>query len=385
MFFNKKSTKKIDPKVRFQNRQFNQKLQEARTFKRTARPIPEGKTNKFLKGVGLGGALRQIGLALLVLAISYVVYFPNILTLQTIQIEGVRESDQSTIEAAIRHDIGNVPFYNPQRNLLFLSKNRVEAVLNSMSTVDTVTSINKDLKNQTLRIVVKPKQEQFLLRTNDKVFVVYNDGVIKNEAERSFWETNPNDRLIKIDIPANVVVNGSQQLIATDAVNYVAKLSKAISGIRGSTLSYVNIPISEAIKAQISKDELLNLDSKDEQPENTAEDVAAPEEQTPESINSEVQNPVVPVAEEVKTEFKIVDIQAPITIDELNIFMQKGDQKEKQFKVLLDPKEDPDFSVQRLNLLLSQTEPDRYNNLLYVDLRIENRAYVCLVNTVCSK
>ncbi|HEX3099924.1 MAG TPA: hypothetical protein VHQ41_03040, partial [Patescibacteria group bacterium] len=63
MFFKKKKPK-IDPKIRFQNRQFNQKLHEARTFKRTARPVPEGAIERFLRKIGLGSRWLQILIAL---------------------------------------------------------------------------------------------------------------------------------------------------------------------------------------------------------------------------------------------------------------------------------------------------------------------------------
>lgn len=365
MFFKKKK-QKLDSKVRFQNRQFNQKLQEARTFKRSVKPIPDGEFSKFLKKIGLGSAWRQVGFALLVLIVLYLIYFPNFLTLKEIEIEGVRDSNSAEIEASIRDNISKVPFYNPQRNILFLSKTRLESILNEFATVDAVNSITKDFKNKRIRIVVTPKQEQFLVRSTDHTFVLYNDGSLKTEADRSLWDTNQNTHLIKVDVPAHINVVNAREFLFPETVSYLTKLEKELKGIVGSPLAFINIPITESKKAQVME------------PAPTDAVEVVDEVTTEEDVAVEVPPPV-------PEELPVVDIHTPITADELNVFLQKGDQKERLFQVLLDPKEDTNKSVQRLNLLLSQTAADRYINLSYIDLRIGNRAYVCLTNTVCAK
>jgi hypothetical protein len=146
-------------------------LQQARTFKRNARPVPEGAFSKFLTRVKLGSAWRQVGLALLVLAILYIVYFPNFLTLQSIQIDGVSDSDRANIEATLRDSLSKVPFYNPQRNIIFLSKARINAVLASFPQIYTIDKVDKNFVKKSLHIVVTPKQDRFLVRSKDKAYI----------------------------------------------------------------------------------------------------------------------------------------------------------------------------------------------------------------------
>ena len=150
MFFNKKKKPKIDPKVRFQNRQFNQKLNEARTFKRVARPIPDGGFERFLRKIGLGSIWRQIFLGLLVLGAVYLVYAPNFLSVQSIKVEGLSEAELVRVQTAIQDDLNKVPFYNPQRNILFLSKSRVMKVLAGIPGIDSVENIDKQFKEKIL-------------------------------------------------------------------------------------------------------------------------------------------------------------------------------------------------------------------------------------------
>ena len=66
------------------------------------------------------------------------------------------------------------------------------------------------------------------------------------------------------------------------------------------------------------------------------------------------------------------EISLPISAEELTLVMQKGGDKSRTYNVIIDGKESANDVVQRLNLLLSQTTPERFNNLSYVDLRIKD-------------
>lgn len=376
MFFKKKKPK-LDPKVRFQNRQFNQKLQQARTFKRNARPVPEGAFSKFLTRVKLGSAWRQVGLALLVLAILYIVYFPNFLTLQSIQIDGVSDSDRANIEASLRDNLAKVPFYNPQRNIIFLSKARINAVLASFPQIYTIDKVDKNFVKKSLHIVVTPKQDRFLVRSKDKAYIVYNDGSIKTELgnDLSVWDTISDQRLIKLDIPASIITKNNQ-FLSPDLVTYIFSLVNELKGITGSKLVYLNIPLTSEKKQPISPpvDPLIT----NEQESTNGNLDSTPVVQQPDPVDQLV-------SEENPEESKVVEIHTPIALEELNLYFQKGDQVGKFFKVLIDPTENSKELVQRLNLLLSQTTPERYTNLSYIDLRIKNRAFVCLIGAACVR
>ncbi len=369
MFFKKKKPK-IDPKIRFQNRQFNQKLQQARTFKRTAKPIPVGRFSKFLVSVGLGRPLRQIIFAIVVLGVSYLVYFPNFLTLQKIEIEGLINEDKSVVEALIRDDIAKVPFYNPQRNLFFLNKERVTRLLQNYPLIKSVEKIDKQYKQQTLKISVLPKHDTFLVRSDNKLFTIYNDGVLKGEMDfdQAKWETPANSRLVKVDILAKINNGNSKFFLAGLTANYIRELTEALKVISGSKLSYFKIPLSQQIASVKS-------------PETTIVENNEAESSDPAELTS--QQPTEPIIEQPLP--PLAEVNTPIVLEELNIIMTKGDNKDRVFTVLIDPKESTKQLVERLRLLLSQTSVERYEKLDYIDLRVSDRAYICLKQTVCSK
>lgn len=388
MFFKKKKPK-IDPKIRFQNRQFNQKLHEARTFKRTAKPIPEGSFDRFLKRIGLGSRWMQALVVLLFLGVVYVVYAPNFLTLQTIRVEGLSDEQRKLAETAIEDSLNKTPFYNPQRNLFFLSKDRVNRAVMSVPGVDLVEKVSKNFGQKTLTVIVKAKHERFLVRSNDQIFDVYNDGTLKGQAglSRDAWAGVQNPGMAKVDLGANVPSQETRQFFSPESVEYMIRLQEALKGIVGSPLAYFSIRIpqlkeqQDLIDAAAEQQRLLeeeiaaqNSDTADE------ENATGPETEIDPAITEEPATETAPTITLPK-----IDITLPIKADELDILLQKGTNQQRVFKVIVDTKENPEQLVQRLNLLLSQTAPDRYNNLSYIDLRIPSRAYVCLTNSPCTR
>lgn len=365
MFFNKKKPK-IDPKIRFQNRQFNQKLQQARTFKRIAKPIPNGRFSKFLISVGLGGPLRQFFFAFVILGALYLVYFPNFLTLKQIEVEGLPNEDRSVIEAIIRDNIAKVPFYNPQRNLFFLSKDRVSRILQDYPLINSIEKIDKQYKGQILKISVLPKHETFLVKSDNKLFTLYDDGFLKEEMnfDQSKWDTPQNLKLVRVDILAKINYHSHKSFLSESATNYIRELTQSLQGISGSKLAFLKIPLS---------DQVTDLPSETE-----GESVDEP------VIDPATDSPSEPVSVPVEPK-PLSEVNTPIVLEELNIIMQKGDNKDRTFTVLIDPKEKAQNLVERLRLLLSQTSAERYDRLDYIDLRISDRAYICLKQTICSK
>lgn len=363
MFFNKNKKPKLDPKVRYQNRQFNQKLQQARTFKREARIVPDSSVDKFLYRIGLGNKWLQALVLLVILGLGYIVYAPNLLTLQSISIEGASDSDRGVIEASIRNVIGNAPFYNPQHNMLFLSKNRVQQATFDIPGVDSVAHIRRDFKTKTLHVSVLSKYEKFLVRNNNRVFDIYNDGFTKGEAgvNAQSWETTKNPNMIKVDVQADITNIDNKKFFTNNAVQYMHELQENIKGIIGTSLSYV----------QLSRAEIEPINSQVDDNE------ADPSEEI-------LEEEVVSTPEKDATESPQQQIELPITPGQIDLIMQKGTDQNKTFRVIADTAESPHDLVQRLNLLLSQTDATRYNNLSYIDLRVKSRAYICLINTVCD-
>lgn len=377
MFFKKKKPK-IDPKIRFQNRQFNQKLHQARTYKRTVRAIPEGSFRKFLMQIGLGSTWKQVLLLLIASGVIYLVYIPNFLSTQEITVIGMTAADTSAAENAINDALKDAKFWNPQHNILFLSKNRLSEAVNSIPGTDHINKINKDFKNKTVVISVTSKYERFLIRSTEKVYDVYNDGTTKGPAgiDRNYWEELQNPSMIKVEVAGRFVNENHEEFLTPDTVKYILEAEKQLKGVIGSSLAYVKITLPEFRQPTPPLEEGEELEGEQQVNEEQSEEV-----QNRKTENSE-QDTAEPILEPEPINFS--EVTLPLKADEIELFMRKGDSN-RYFRVIADTKESAHDLVQRLNLLLSQTASDRYNNLSYVDLRVPNRAFICLLSTPCNK
>jgi hypothetical protein len=346
MFFSsKKKNQKADPKVRFQNRQFVQKLDKARHFKRTPRAVPETRFDEILSGIYLGSRWSQILAGLAILGILYLLYIPNFVTVENIKVSGVPESEERLVEASIRQSLSEAPFYNPQHNLIFLNAGRVREAAMKVPSVFLVEEIKKDLQSRTVFVKAIPKYERFLVSDNTGVYALYNDGTFKEQVTMSpdQWQESANPKLIKLKIAANLDIAGGNNYISESLRAEMETAAKAISGITGSSLRHFLIETAAPV----------GLGEQGEDME---------------------QSGILPQ----------VNLQIPVNAGELSVVMQKGTDRSRTFKVIFDAKSDLIDSAKRLNLLLSQTSLERYDKLDYIDMRLENRGYICLMNTKCD-
>ncbi len=335
MFGKKKP--KLDHRVRFQHRQFTDKLDKARQFKRVARALPDNQFDLFLSHIGLGSRWTQLGIVLLLLAAVYIIYIPNALTTTSVVVNGLSDSDKVIAEAAVRQSITSAAFYNPQHNLLFLSGERVKQAVLSVPQVYQVESITKDYANQTVVVEASPKVERFLIKDLERVYDVYNDGELKGQSglNKDQWVGEINAGMIKLRVDG--IFNGEEGEQALQPVlqNALEAMSAKSVNLPGATFGYVLV--------------------------------------------------TAPLPLELPPETTVPVVNAPLIAGELHMVLYKKGDLNRSFVVIVDGHSDISAAMDRLQALLSQTTPDRYNNISYVDMRIEDRGFICLVNTPCDK
>lgn len=339
MFFNKKPKQKTDPKVRFQHRQFTKKLDKARQFKRVPRVVPETNIDKFLSKFYLGNRWSQIALGLAACGVVYILLVPNFLSVKTIIVNGVSGSDAVLIENAVRQAIANAPFYNPQHNLLITSRKQVSRAATSVPIVHEVENVSKDYQSKAITVTVKPKYERFVFRDYTRALVAYNDGTLKGEhaVPLDQWETAPAPGMVKLKVEGVIRHGQSQSTLSEQFRSDVETAASELARFSSSPMAYVQI--------------------------------GSPQ----------------PASVEGGTEVKPLEYSLPLHSDELYIKLMKNSDPADLFTVIFDARSDIKDAIKRLELLLSQMSAERYIKLYYIDMRLENRGYICLVNTPCQE
>lgn len=367
MFFNKKKPK-LDAKVRFQHKQFTTKLGSARSYRRTTVAVPESNFQKWLAKVGLGSRWSQIGVGLFVLAILYLAYLPNFLTLKEIKITGLSETQTHDLESKVRDQIADSKFYSAQNNLFLFNTQLVQRAAAQLTSIDSIKSVKKNYKTHTLEVVAESKYEKYLTATPDKVFDLYNDGTFKSESgiKRSDWLNIENPSMIKIQLYKTATAQNGQQFFDSNLLKFLTTLNEQLNSLSNLKLAYFSFK------------------------ETKAEVVTAPALEEPATSNLESgseSNPLqteIAQGEQSKTD-QNSDLKLPFVSSEVNSIFYKDTEKKRFFKVIFDSTRDSAKAVDDLKLLLAQTNPDRFNQLDYIDMRIESKAFICLLNAPCAR
>lgn len=356
MFFKKKKTK-LDAKVRFQHKQFTTKLGSARTYRRTAAAVPDSRLQKRLTKVGLGSRWSQIGVGLIILTALYIAYFPNVLTLQSIHITGLTETQARDLEIEIRNQIANSNIFMAQRNMLFFSPKLVIAAAEKVDSINAVGSIKKNYQTKTLQVAAESKYEKYLVAAPDKVFDVYNDGSLKAESgvRRGDWSALDNPNMLKVQFGSSFTPEPGQLIFESSLRDYIDLLNERLKSIENLKVAFYGFKEEEEQPVRLQL-----------------------EQETPEEANHEVSDTEPAEPEEP-------ELRLPFNSSEVHVSVYKGADRRRTFRVVFDSTRDSALSVADLKLLLSQTAPERFDQLAYIDMRIEGKAFLCLLNAPCRK
>ncbi len=317
-----KRQKKLDPRVRFQHQSFTRKLDQARSYKREPTAIPEDWRGYILAKLGLNTRFSQAVSLVILLGLIYLVFIPNFLSAKTTKVQGLGDEDTKRIEADVATYFDNAPFYLAQRNLVFLSKNRLSRELLQDNKIYKVKQINKSLLSRTLTLTVEMKAPKYVAKRNNQVYSIYNDGSVQERlaVESDQWLT-VNPGIIKIkDDNADSLSNDTVYL-SEDLINSINQIFDQYKTATNNDINYFVIPSGTIM---------------------------------------------------------------PLQPDDIVMFVKKPGNK-ADYKVIFDAQQNWEEAFAKLKLLFSQMPPDRYNKLVYVDLRFEDRAFLCLSDAPCAK
>ncbi len=360
MLFNKKKSK-LDPKVRFQHKQFTTKLDNARNFKRASKAVPDSIWQRIFQRVGLTGLWSQIATGVLLLGLLYLVYVPNLLSVKDFSISGISDTQAEQLEAEIRRVMSEASIVNPQYNLLFFDPKLVNQAAANIPTIDYIASVKKDFQNQKIYVDAASKYERYLVSEPTGVLDVYNDSSIKGAANISLeqWTTLQNPSMVKVLMHQKFPHRQYEALFTPQLSSYLDKLLEYLPTVEGQQLAYLTFKKPELESPQ---PEVIEVEEDTELVEPTPE----------------------PVEPEPEPEPELPEIQLPFSASEVHVVFFKNNDLRRTYKVILDATADAAQDLAELELLLSQTPADRYNQLYYIDLRIPDKAYLCLESAPCA-
>jgi hypothetical protein len=270
---------------------------------------------------------------------------------KTIEIRGADGDAANQVKSAVQSYLNNAPFYLAQHNLIFLSAGRLKTSLLSDPQVYKIGSIAKSFFRRKLTVTLELKSPRYLVNRNNVTYSVYNDGTIQEQlpGDPAQWlSTNPGAVKIKDQAIAPPLQAGAKYL-SDDLMARIAELQDRFKPVTNNEIDYFAIPTFVT---------------------------AAP---APQDLAATSTSAIIP-------ELSLPEQALPLRPADLYVYAKKQTTKKggvPDFKVIFDLNSDLGSALSKLQLLFSQMPPDRYAKLVYVDVRFDNRAFLCLSGTPC--
>jgi hypothetical protein len=350
----KKPKPKLDPRVRFQHSSFTRKLDRAKGYQRQNRPLQEGAA-AFFSRIGLDSLASKLSVAAAVAILAGLVYIPGILFVKTVTVTGLDDSRSAEVRGLVDQYFHRHILPWPQRNLLLLRrKNLAQFILDSDHSLAHVTSIKKK-PFHSLVVTVEPKSEQYMVVAADVRYVLYDDGTVVSVLPPEV-SAQPQSGLIPMTVGAVTSAQPGDRYLSSGFAAVLETLVRNLPTQAGQTLASISLP-GPAIDLTMPAPEQAA----------TSTTATAPAEVTPPPAQPQI---------------------LPLDPREISIYTpkkQNGKDGAVQFKIVLDTQTNMDDVLPKLGLLLHKLPPDQYLRLAYVDMRLPDRAYVCLVHAPCDK
>lgn len=327
--------KRLDPRVRFQRAGFTKKLQAARSYKRVARVRSENRVEAGLQKVGLASLIMQLLFAAALIAVAYLLYVPNPLFVTKIEVEGLNNDNRTLAQQAVDEYQHSRPWYIPSANYLFFDPQKIaEAIAAKVPAVSKVTASEKTFKTKSAKIVVVEKYERYAVFRPQDELLLYNDGTIKKILSNTGEDLPQSGALVTVSVNHTAPVNITDQYLDPTLLSLVEDTANLFPQTTGQNYAYFEAKLPEG------------------DPQTTQKFTESWKEGTLAAVL-------------VKT-------------------ATAGKTNPARFRVILEPGINITDTSAKLKLLLDQTPPDRYRGLVYVDMRLPTRAYLCVINTPCS-
>jgi hypothetical protein len=327
--------KRLDSRVRFQHSNFTRKLHEARNYKRVARPRPDNRLQAGLEKVGLASLLAQLLLAAAVILAAYLLYVPNPLFVGTVRIEGLAGEYQALAQEAVKDYQSSQAWYAPKNNILFFNPNSLaRAIAEKVPAISKIDSASKSFREKSVNISITQKYERYKVFRPDNELILYNDGTVKGQLPVKAGDLPASGALVTVSVNHTAPVNDGEAYFSPQFLYLIEQAATFFPERTGQNLAYFEVKLP------------------------------ADDSQMSSHFSDSWKDSGIVIVLDKKTD--------------------AGKPSPKLLRVIVEPGLDIPMAADRLKLLLAQTPPERYRSLYYIDLRLANRAYLCLISAPCA-
>lgn len=349
--FTKQKPRQLDPRVKYQQRQFKGKLAKARTYQRPATGSFAAALRKFNWKL-VAGVVIALGIA------WYISFVPNFLFVRSVVVEGSNNMVSAEVRTQVLHYIEGKYFVFPKKNLLFTSKRDLTSYLTTANAhVWKVTQVRKKWPHD-LIITIVPREPAFLWQSNSQQIIVANDGSVLPASESGDVAV-----LLPVFGQLTVTTNAGASVFEDGLLHSLTVIKNDFSRI-AVLPRVVRVDLVPVLAEGFATN--LNLSLQGQPGSAAAQDAAATATVPPAA-------PKTPAVLDVPPR----ELKVRVAADAAKAM--------PEFTVLLDVDDTNTTTLTRLKELLAGQPTDRLSHLAYVDMRFDSRVYICLTSAPCAK
>jgi hypothetical protein len=279
------------------------------------------------------------------------------LFVKTITVHGVAPDDASKIESITREYFGKSLWPVPQQSSIFLSESKLsDYLLANSDKIYKIEQVTTHFPSE-LEIVIVPRKPRYVLRAQDRMFVINNDGSVASQSpyDQAQFTEGLSQTMTRVIINAKHDASEGQNFFPDKAFSDQLQILRDLFMAKITVgISYFEIP--------------------------TFLETTPPAPAQSSSSDDEEGEPKINTA--------LPDQSKQINWQEI-IVHTKRDPNQTTFlplgySVFFDRSLDISETLDKLAVLLGKMESGRRSNLFYIDMRLRNRGFVCLRGASCS-
>ncbi len=338
-----KSKNVKDNKVRYQTREFTGKLVEARSYKRKSKALSENSFFRFLQKIGLYGSLFIVFIFILIFFVIYVLYFSSFFKVEKIEVNGGNDIEKERLRVEAEKFLDKRGYLGvPRSNLLTLGKGDLrKSLLENIIEVRNNLEFKKKFPN-TLVINADFRKSKFIIGNKSGTYLYFDDSQYYkklSENPASFFDYSGSE----IKIWWQGLENEGRPEVDNIVFENVSKIKDLYFPPSGNSFDFL----------------VMGVGSRDQ-----------------EEVNSGLDPRVILVNEDLGPGEAVVYTRW---------FDSDINKIPGGFKVYLDTKTSLPEVMARAELVIDKRPLDKRKLLYYIDMRYENRAFLCEMGSVCAQ
>ncbi len=170
--------RRIDPKRRFGSKDFQNKIKQAQSYKRSYNPIDLNRPNKWMVLIGFKSKFFRVLWIGLVAAIVYFFVFSNYLIINRVEVNGLSRVSSSQVSDLVQSLANQRTAFVPKSNFFLMTKSRMEKTLTAaIPLVKEIKSYKRGWPNK-VRIEIVERDPGFILQVGEKQYLVDEEGIV---------------------------------------------------------------------------------------------------------------------------------------------------------------------------------------------------------------